>query len=508
MRLLLPVLLLLAAPAWAQEAAEWNPRPAADDLALPLPCGLGLALRPVPVPVPDGVLADRRVLLGDEQSGVAWSEFVREAFIAGNSGSGQGTRLFLGKYEVTRAQYVAVTRGCEALAALPAAERRLPQGGLGFAAALGFAEAATAAILRLRPDALPASGEARAYLRLPTEAEWEYAARGASIVNDAQFRQRLPPYPGPLTAHAVLRRGGQRPAPVAIGSLAPDLLGLHDMLGNVEEMVLDPYRPTRGGRAGGRVGGIVARGGHAGTRPEDLRTSLRTEHAPFLADGTPVALPTLGFRVALGLPVLTDLGAGEALSRAWEREAAREEEGLDPRTDARVLAQRLEALATSPAEQRALAALRSAVEDERSRRAEAERRAIRSAIGAGAVAVRELRNATRTLRSLTASLREAEIRAMQAPAAARAELEDQRRMVQGFQALQDSSFAVLFSLVQQQAELPSAQVEQQLGIWRGENAGPAFENLRRFAGLFVAEIGRARARQLGDQAAMVERLMQ
>lgn len=70
--------------------------------------------------------------------------------------------------------------------------------------------------------------------RLPTEAEWEYAARAG--VTGAQ--------PPELDAVAWHKGNAERrPHPVA--TKAPNAFGLHDMLGNVAEWTLDAYAPAR-----------------------------------------------------------------------------------------------------------------------------------------------------------------------------------------------------------------------------------------------------------------------
>ena len=70
--------------------------------------------------------------------------------------------------------------------------------------------------------------------RLPTEAEWEYAARGGLVGMRFPNGDTLDPSDGNFN------RSGQG-GPVAVGSYPANDFGLHDMQGNVVEWVADYY---------------------------------------------------------------------------------------------------------------------------------------------------------------------------------------------------------------------------------------------------------------------------
>ena len=128
--------------------------------------------------------------------------------------------------------------------------------------------------------------------RLPTEAEWEYAARGGNKSNGYK-------YAGSDTVVNVawcVNNSLSMTHPVA--SLAPNELGLYDMSGNVWEWCQDYYgvygsepqnNPT--GPASGTV--RVFRGGCWTIDPWYCRVSFRLNNAPTLRSNN------LGFRLAL-----------------------------------------------------------------------------------------------------------------------------------------------------------------------------------------------------------------
>lgn len=206
----------------------------------------------------------------------------------------------ISRYEITRVEWAACVRatGCPALESVTG-EDTLPVTGVTWEQAKTY----TGWLSRRTGHRY----------RLPSEAEWEYAARGGTVSQ----------YPWGSDADDICQRAngfdvsGRRvnpqwfwgadcddgnPTVARVGQFPPNAWGLHDMIGNVWEWVEDCWHsdytdaPTDG-RAWVEPGcrKRVNRGGGWGNPPSSLRVTTRDgDPADARSDG-------LGFRVARDL---------------------------------------------------------------------------------------------------------------------------------------------------------------------------------------------------------------
>ena len=166
--------------------------------------------------------------------------------------------FWLGQTEVTRGQWQAFHPGTDERPDLPVAN-------LSYDKVTEFCESASSAGV---------------VMRLPTEAEWEYAARAGTTT-----RWHFGDDAAELPRYAVYDANQTEP----VGSRGPNSWGLKDMYGNVAEWCSDTLST--------RTGPVrVVRGGSWSGGPGECRSGYRDSLAPHSQS------PTVGFRVVVEEP--------------------------------------------------------------------------------------------------------------------------------------------------------------------------------------------------------------
>ncbi|MBZ4647954.1 MAG: hypothetical protein JG760_205 [Desulfomicrobiaceae bacterium] len=317
-----------------------NPKPAAGDLILPMPGGEEMVFRRVRVPG-KGFWGDqsRIIQIGDASGGIF--EGLQRTQVSGSFPSDQGDawEIILGKYELTRGQFAAVM-GMETLVAVshdPEVQTLSTLKGRSLREALMkpltyVSYGDVVEFLRRynqwlfdpahpeRVEAMPRVDGVPGYVRLPTEDEWEYCARGGmEAIQAGTFDERLPfPVAEAVEFAWILDNAKHKLRP--IGLRKPDIHGFYDLLGNAQEMTAGLFRPEVWQ---GKPGGVPVRGGSVSTPLAELRSSLRAELDVYGWDPDAKKIEerksfNTGARLALGSNVVVS----SAQRRAIEREYA------------------------------------------------------------------------------------------------------------------------------------------------------------------------------------------
>jgi formylglycine-generating enzyme required for sulfatase activity len=205
--------------------------------------------------------------------------------------------FYLGRYEVTQREYQEVmgTNPSYFKGDVPAPAGNLPVERVSWYDAIEYCnrrsvkEGLTPAY-RVSGNNITRDGDANGY-RLPTEAAWEYAAKGGS-------RGPVDEYAGSGSVDTVAWYSGNSGNRTReAGTKAPNSLGLYDMSGNVWEWCEDWYgsyasEPQTNPRGASSGYERVVRGGSWGNAAQDVRSARRHGNTPSYRDSY------LGFRLA------------------------------------------------------------------------------------------------------------------------------------------------------------------------------------------------------------------
>ncbi len=283
----------------------FNPKPDKDDVIMPMPCDAMMVFRKVYTSTSQDRVKDQIYNAGTAQNNSPMSQNPNVRHVQGSLADKKGHYYLMAKYELMEGQ-VAVLRNqdkCESVKFEKFSRR--PQVNLSYFEAMELSHQYS--LYLQNQEKTPTYNGAKVFARLATDDEWEFAARGGKAVTQSQFESDLPPmenddlggyawFDGNSSANGNLQLAGLK---------KPNPLGLYDMFGNAQEMVLEPFKAVRTGRLLGISGGICVRGGGFLTPRDSITSAYRTEKLPYVK-GKDLKSKDTSTRFVLSVSVASD----------------------------------------------------------------------------------------------------------------------------------------------------------------------------------------------------------
>ncbi|MFH2057391.1 MAG: SUMF1/EgtB/PvdO family nonheme iron enzyme [Pseudomonadota bacterium] len=259
----------------------------------------------------------------------SWKKRILKAEMSkskGQKSNSYGLYYFIGKYEVTRAQWQAIMNP-EDNSFGPDSSKPITD--ISWFDSVDFSRRYTEWLLENHPEDMPQFMKEVAYLRLPTEAEWEYAAIGGHEVSSTALGtiDFIAEEGRSVGDYAVFNKNKI----ADIGTKLPNRLLMYDTAGNASEMMLESFRFSVGGRLLGGAGGFIAKGGTYNSAEDDeVMPGRRIEYNYYYKGEKdqgksryrPFRLKTLGFRLVLSTQ-LTPGDRRDVLNKQWRKVGTR-----------------------------------------------------------------------------------------------------------------------------------------------------------------------------------------